>query len=385
MAIKDVQIKRYNGSGWDEINPKTKGSLVSYNGSSTSVAGTVDKAIYDLEQNKINVSEKGAAGGVATLDSNAKVLLSQLPDSILGNLTFGGTLFNDGGVPMVAFSTEAKAILGRRLSGVTIPDRVAVVNTKSSQTSGGQLQQLGYGDAANLYFICGANPSAEEFEPVTFAGKTFESGDWLLSTGEQWTKVDNNDAVTSVNGQVGAVVLTGNDIKMNGSDATKLDVAINTKITNPTGGSTGDVLTKTADGVKWSAADGNTWRPIYVNESQLLSNNTSSGYINFKNGNGITLTTTTGASSSGLTITLKKAGVESLGGVTVYKVNSDEVSDNTPTTEVAGRYYGLRVDKDGEAYTNVPWKDMAVPLQKTQPTFTGVDLYEGRIWYEDLN
>ena len=37
---------------------------------------------------------------------------------------------------------------------------------------------------------------------------TWNVGDWAVFDGNVWEKVDNNNAVTSVNGQTGAVVLT---------------------------------------------------------------------------------------------------------------------------------------------------------------------------------
>ena len=54
---------------------------------------------------------------------------------------------------------------------------------------------------------------------VSVAGTTnldgitdWQVGDWAIFNGTVWQKVDNTDAVTSVNGQVGTVVLTTTDI-----------------------------------------------------------------------------------------------------------------------------------------------------------------------------
>jgi hypothetical protein len=43
-------------------------------------------------------------------------------------------------------------------------------------------------------------------------GLRFDVGDWIISTGEGWTKVDNTDAVVAVNGMTGNVTLTANDV-----------------------------------------------------------------------------------------------------------------------------------------------------------------------------
>ena len=54
---------------------------------------------------------------------------------------------------------------------------------------------------------------------VNVAGSTnldgitdWQIGDWAIFNGTVWEKVDNTDAVTSVNGQVGAVVLTASNV-----------------------------------------------------------------------------------------------------------------------------------------------------------------------------
>ena len=46
-------------------------------------------------------------------------------------------------------------------------------------------------------------------------GLTFNTGDWLVAGDGVWQKVDNSDAVTSVNGKIGNVILTSNDISHN--------------------------------------------------------------------------------------------------------------------------------------------------------------------------
>jgi len=58
-----------------------------------------------------------------------------------------------------------------------------------------------------------------DYYVVNVAGSTnldgitdWEIGDWAIFNGTVWEKVDNTDAVTSVNGQVGTVVLTAADV-----------------------------------------------------------------------------------------------------------------------------------------------------------------------------
>jgi hypothetical protein len=113
----------------------------------------------------IPTTEKGANNGVATLDAGGKVPTSQIP--LQGDLNYQGT-WN---------------------ASTNSPTLTSSVGTK------------GY------YYV------------VDVAGTTnlngitdWQIGDWAIFNGTVWQKVDNTDAVTSVNGQVGAVVLTTTNI-----------------------------------------------------------------------------------------------------------------------------------------------------------------------------
>lgn len=111
------------------------------------------------------ITDKGLANGVASLDSSGKVPTSQIP--LQGDLNYQGT-WN------------------------------ATTNTPTLTSSVGT---QGY------YYV------------VDVAGTTnlngitdWQVGDWAIFNGSVWQKVDNTDAVTSVNGQVGTVVLTTTNI-----------------------------------------------------------------------------------------------------------------------------------------------------------------------------
>jgi hypothetical protein len=115
---------------------------------------------------KIPSTEKGANSGVATLDSGGKIPLTQLPDSILGQVTYMGTWNASTNSPTLA-NPPATTTLG---------DYYIV-------TTGG-----------------------------TFASITFNVGDWIISNGaDGWAKVDNTDAVASVFGRTGTVTATNGD------------------------------------------------------------------------------------------------------------------------------------------------------------------------------
>ena len=109
--------------------------------------------------------DAGVANGVATLDSGGQVPLSQLPP--LGDLNYQGAWNATTNSPTLTSSTGTK----------------------------------GY------YYV------------VSVAGTTslngitdWQIGDWAVFNGSVWQKIDNTDAVTSVNGYTGTVVLTQTDI-----------------------------------------------------------------------------------------------------------------------------------------------------------------------------
>lgn len=107
------------------------------------------------------------AGNYAHLNENGKVPLEELDDSLLGNLQFQTLWDAENNNP-----------------------QLPLVPTQKGQ-----------------YWI--VSNGGERF------GLTFNTGDWLVAGDGVWQKVDNSDAVTSVNGKIGNVILTSNDISHN--------------------------------------------------------------------------------------------------------------------------------------------------------------------------
>jgi hypothetical protein len=116
-----------------------------------------------LLNGKIDESREGIANGIATLDTNAKINLSQIPDSILGQVEYQG---------------------------------VWDMTTLPTPT------QKGY------YWI------------ASVAGNGYEVGDWAVYNGSTFDKVDNTDAVSSVAGRTGNIVLNKNDVGLSNVDNT---------------------------------------------------------------------------------------------------------------------------------------------------------------------
>ena len=115
----------------------------------------------------IPTTEKAAALGVATLDAGGTVPLSQIPASIQGGVSYQGT-WN------------------------------AATNTPT----------LSNGVGTKGYYYVVSVAGSTNLDGIT----AWNVGDWAIFNGTVWQKVDNTDAVTSVNGYTGTVVLTQTDI-----------------------------------------------------------------------------------------------------------------------------------------------------------------------------
>ena len=151
-----------------DIYVRTTGQLYvkKDSGSTTNWDLVIDDAnLASQLANYILSSEKGAALGVATLDAGGKIPAAQLPNSIMDYL---GTW---------AASTNTPTLTN------------------------------GTGNAGDVYV-------ASDAGTVNFgAGNiTFAAGDWVIYSGSIWEKSVNSNAVASVNGFTGVVVLDTDDI-----------------------------------------------------------------------------------------------------------------------------------------------------------------------------
>jgi len=139
------------------------GTMSTQNSNNISVTGGAMSGVTISDY--VATAQKGVANGVATLDAGGKVPQSQIP--LQGDLNYQGTWNASTNTPTLTSSVGTK----------------------------------GY------YYV------------VDVAGSTnlngitdWKIGDWAIFNGSVWQKVDNTDAVTSVNGQVGTVVLTYTDV-----------------------------------------------------------------------------------------------------------------------------------------------------------------------------
>ena len=165
----------------------------------------------DSLQNYQLMSAKGNSNGYAGLDSSKKLLMANMPDGILGQMTYAGSFVPTTGV--ATLTDNGKTMLGTSNATITLTnDDAPITGYKASQ-----------GD----FYIASAKGN--------FAGISFKIGDWLVSTSDAWNVIKNSDAVASVNGKLDAVVLDLDDIldaaPVSNTAVATLQVALNNIVT----------------------------------------------------------------------------------------------------------------------------------------------------------
>jgi len=161
------------GSGTVEsitaVAPLTGGTItttgsIGINQASVSANGYLSSTDWNTFNTKQSTSEKGQADGYAPLDSNNKVPAVHLPDSLVGAVVYQGTWNASNNIP--ALPTPALSNKGH-------------------------------------YYIVSASG--------VYLGITYAIGDWAISNGTDWQKVDNTQDVNSVFGRQGNVVANQSD------------------------------------------------------------------------------------------------------------------------------------------------------------------------------
>ena len=149
----------------------TTGKLIKdsgYNASTFATAAQGAKADTAVQPGSLGTAaylNAGSANGVASLDAGGKVPVSQIP--ALGDLNYQGTWNATTNVPTLVSSAGTKG-----------------------------------------YYYVVATAGTTNLNGIT----DWQIGDWAVFNGSVWQKIDNTDAVTSVNGYTGVVVLTAADV-----------------------------------------------------------------------------------------------------------------------------------------------------------------------------
>jgi hypothetical protein len=148
------------------------------------------------------------------------------------------------------------AVIGKVLTGLNLTGGGTIADTDSilgafgkvqnqiSALVGGVMYEGTWNASTNTPTITSSVGSKGDYYIVATAGSTningitsWNIGDWIIFNGSTWDKVDNTDAVSSVNGYTGAVSLVTSDVPESGSLYFTNARAIGSTLTGYTSGS----------------------------------------------------------------------------------------------------------------------------------------------------
>lgn len=192
--------------GWNKIT-STPTTLGGYGITDAVISGrtlTINGTAYDLSADRSwNVGTITALTGEVTASGTGSVAATLSNSAVINkvltglNLTGGGTI------------SAADSIL----------QAFGKVQNQISALVGGVTYQGVWNATTNTPSISSSVGSKGQYYVVSVAGSTsidgisdWRVGDWIIYNGSTWDKVDNTDAVSSVNGYTGAVSLTTSDI-----------------------------------------------------------------------------------------------------------------------------------------------------------------------------
>lgn len=153
---------------------------------------------------------------------NGKIPAGQLPDYILGQMLFGGTIESGTATQMTVTPTANLLDKIGKTDGDLTNGQLTIINTTYETYEG-------------VYFISSINFGNTNVLNIP----DVRIGDWIISTGTSWRKVDNTDAVASVADLTGVITASALAKKLaETGDANELALKseVDAKYTKPTTG-----------------------------------------------------------------------------------------------------------------------------------------------------
>lgn len=145
---------------------------------------------------------------------NGKIRVDQLPDYILGQMLFGGTI--EGGTTTQMMVTPTTNLLDK------------IDGTEADLNADGELviTNTSYKDYEAVYFISSINFGNTNVLNIP----DVRIGDWIISTGTSWKKVDNTDAVSSVADLTGVITASALAEKLASSEDNTNELALKSEV-----------------------------------------------------------------------------------------------------------------------------------------------------------
>ena len=401
-----------------------------------SIPTTASQSNWDTAyNNRITSLTTTGTSGAATLVSNTlNIPQYQAQGSYITSLTGEATASGPGSASVTLTNS---AVIGKILTGLNVTGGT-VLATDSILTAFGKLQNQVNGIAGGVTYQGVWDASANSpsltssvgtkgyYYVVSVAGSTnlngitdWKLGDWVIFNGNTWEKVDNTDAVVSVNGFTGAVSLTTTNIA-EGTNLyytdTRARAAISLTTTGSSGAATysGGVLnvpqytlaglggvpsnrTLTINGTAYDLSADRTWT-ISVPVSSVsgsgagISVSPTTGAVVVSNTGVTSIVAGTAISISGSTgaVTINNAGVTSVNGNTgaiTGIITTSNYNSYSPTLTGGGASgtWGIRVTGFANAGTpRLYASDAAYNYDSANPYYMYMT-YDGSRWFLQVN
>ena len=308
MAAQSVQIKRYNGSSWDDINPKTLASLVTYG--NTTVAASLDAHAGGTAVTLNGTSKAGSSAsfyaptGAGTSGYYLKSAGSGEPAwQAHGSVASGNANLVDGGTVFTAIQ-NAIASTYKACGSVTSANIPAFKDAEVGDvynisdaltTTSAFVEGTGKTYPAGTNIVCVMHNDEKYWDVL--AGMVDLSGYALTSTVDTalGNKVDK--ATISNNGNFGD---SSNQTPGYGGTFKVPYITVNSQ---------GLVTAISEHTVTIPASDNtNTWRKVQLNGQDKLDTGTGTNPLNIKAGTNMSITESSGTFTFAATDTTYSAG-----------------------------------------------------------------------------
>ena len=195
---------------------------------------TINGVTYNLSANRSwdlntvdTLTTTGTSGAATYVGKTLNIPVYQAQGAYITQLSGEATAVGPGNATV---TLDNAAVIGKILSGLNVTGGTVVstdtilqafgkVQNQINALAGGVEYQGVWNAATNNPFLQSSVGVQGHYYVVNVAGNTnlngitdWQIGDWAIFNGSTWDKVDNTDAVVSVNGYVGAVVLTASDV-----------------------------------------------------------------------------------------------------------------------------------------------------------------------------